>query len=337
MVSTGINRIDSLLAGAGGQPVAEGEADAEAVGVVQDLLIGHGYRKLPGLLSSSRGRFGPQTLAAVTGFQKTHALPQTGAVDTATLKRMVEVPAPQPIASRGYLALVLDLSWAGFPRLVSLTAQFEAAGCFTAINKNTDKAGLSFGLIQWAQKPGRLAELLRAFCAADGARFTAIFGGGDAELAKALLAHTAKPRGGTNSSGATVDARFNLVAEPWLKRFLAAGRERVFQRVQMDLAVAAYRVSFERIRLFAPQVRSERAFAFLLDLANQHGDGGAEAICRASLAPGMGEAALLEKMEAVSVARVRKQFGDGGVVKSTRARREAFRLSPLLSDEPFLA
>ncbi len=336
-MNTGIPRIDELISGNGTRPIGATEADAEAIGVVQDLLIGHGYGKIPGVLVSSHGRFGPQTQAAVTHFQKVNGLPQTGAVNATTLKRMVELPAPRAVASRGYLALVLDTAWAGFPRLVSLTAQFEAAGCFTAINKNTDGAGLSFGLIQWAQKPGRLAELLRALSAAEEKRFVEIFGSGDAVLAKDLIAHTSKRRGGTGTAGVTTDPRFNLVAEPWISRFLTAGRDRSLQRVQLSQAVAAYRTSFERIRTFAPQVRNERAFAFMLDLANQHGDSGAESIFRVCARPQMPESALLEKMEAESVARVRAQFGDGPVVTSTRSRRKAFRRSPLLSDLPFSA
>jgi hypothetical protein len=337
MIETGIERIDRLLAGAGGAPIAAGEADAEAVGVVQDLLIGHGYRRVPGVLGRARGRFGPQTTAAVAGFQKANQLPATGAVDRATLGALIELPAPQPIASRGYLALVLDFSWSGFVRLVSLTAQFEAAGCFTAVNRNTDKAGLSFGLIQWAQKPGRLAELARAFFAADAARFVEVFGAGDAALAKDLIAHLSRPRGGTDAAGRSLDARFNLIAEPWISRFLAAGRDRAWQRVQMNEATRAYKASFQRIRAFAPAARSERAIAFLLDLANQHGDTGAESICRRSLRPGISEADLLARMAAESVARVRKQFGAGPEVESTRARRQAFRENALLSDDPFAA
>jgi peptidoglycan hydrolase-like protein with peptidoglycan-binding domain len=336
-VNTGIERIDRLLADAAARPIEAGEADAEAVGVVQDLLIGHGFRKLPGVRGPARGRFGPQTVAAVTAFRKANGLAQTGAVDPATLRKLIDLPAPEPVASRGYLALVLDFSWAGFVRLVSLTAQFEAAGCFTAMNRNTDRAGLSFGLIQWAQKPGRLAELARAFFAADAARFVQVFGAGDAALAKDLIAHLSRPRGGADATGRTRDVRFDLVAEPWVSRFLAAGRDRGWQRVQLNQAIRAYQASFNRIRAFAPATRSERAIAFLLDLANQHGDAGAESICRRSLRPGISEGDLLARMEAESLARVRKQFGDGAEVASTRARRQAFRESALLSDGPFAA
>jgi len=337
MISTGIVRVDRLLSGADTRPIGAGEADVETVGVVQDLLIGQGFRKLPGILGSGRGKFGPQTVVAVTEFQKAQGLSQTGAVDAATLKRLIDLPAAQPVASQGYLALVLDFSWTGFVRLVGLTAQFEAAGCFTAINKNTDKAGLSFGLIQWAQKPGRLAELLKAFFAADAARFVEVFGAGDPTLAKGLIAHVSKQRGGTNPTGRTTDARFDLINDTWTARFLDAGRDRPWQKVQLNEAIAAYRATFARIRAFAPAARSERAIAFMLDLANQHGDGGAESIAKTAQRPGISEEDLLARMEAESIARVRSQFGDGAVVESTRARRQAFRESPLLSEDVFTA
>ena len=81
MISMELDRIDSLLAGAGRPAIGEGDADTEAVGVVQDLLIGHGFRRLPGLLGRGRGRFGPQTVAAVTRFQGTSGLAETGALD----------------------------------------------------------------------------------------------------------------------------------------------------------------------------------------------------------------------------------------------------------------
>lgn len=72
--------------------------------------------------------------------------------------------------------------------------------------------------------------------------------------------------------------------------------------------------------------RSEREIAFMLDLANQHGDGGAKSIVQAAGPQLLG-------MENESVKRVAAQFGEGSnEVASTRARRTAFRTSTLLSD-----
>jgi len=232
--------------------------------------------------------------------------------------------------------MVLDIGFTGMARLVSLTSQFEGAGLFAAVNRNTDRAGLSFGLIQWAQKPGRLHELLQAFSDREPEQFTRIFGGGDAALARGLLVHTAAARGGTDAGGRTVDPRFDLVSNDWVARFREAGASLELQRVQLDCASAAFMKSLTRLQLVAPQLHSERAIAFMLDVANQHGDGGAADILRTVQRPAMLEAELLMAVQLESTARVRKQFGDGAEMRSTASRREAFRTTALLSDQPLV-
>jgi peptidoglycan hydrolase-like protein with peptidoglycan-binding domain len=335
MARTGINRIDDLLAGRPVDPIGAA-GDPETVGFIQDLLIGHDVHGLPGVLGAGRGTFGPHTTDAVRQFQEARSLPPTGVVDGATLDRLARAPWAQPFACCGYVTLVLDLDFTGLVRLVSLTSQFEGAGRFTALNRNSDRAGLSFGLIQWAQKPGRLNELLRAFEAAEPAAYGRIFGAGNEADARGLIDHTARPRGGTDDQGRTLDPRFDLIAPPWDARFIAAGSDPALQRVQIDTAIAAFHKSIARLQLFAPRIQSERGIAFMLDLANQHGDAGAESIFRAADAPGVSDQDLLAALQRESVARVRAQFGDGVVVQSTLARREAFRNSPALSDEAFV-
>ena len=74
MGQTGIRRIDDMFAGdVAATPIGRGDTDAASVGVLQDLLIGHGAR-LAGILDRARGQFGPQTEAALSAFQ----LEQTG-------------------------------------------------------------------------------------------------------------------------------------------------------------------------------------------------------------------------------------------------------------------
>jgi len=335
MAQTGIARIDQLFSGLLAPPLAAGEPDRDAVGVVQDLLRGHGFAELPGLLGTARGIFGPLTTAAVEHFQSAHKLAGAGSVDQPTLKAMVDVPAVAPSMARGYLALTLDVTFTPLVRIVSITSQFEGAGLFTAINRNTDRAGLSFGAIQWAQKPGRLNELLRACRTAENDVFVQIFGAGDAVLAAGLIEHTALPSCGVDGQGQTTDPRFDLTSETWVSRFLAAGRHRALQTVQANVALDAFQKSLARLRSFAPTIQSQRGVAFMLDLANQYGDGGAQRIFQAVALPGLSEPELLEAIEQESVARVRRQFGDGPVTDSTRSRREAFRVSALLSDKPF--
>ena len=342
MATCGISVIDTLFTGDAGPPIVTGAADRDAVGLVQDLLAGHGFAGMPGLTSGSRGVFGPATTEAVRGFQTRCGLPvaagdaATCTVDAATLRALADTPATTPTACRGYLSLVLDFPFTGMLRVMSLTTLFEGGGRFTAQNRNTDGAGLSFGLIQWAQRPGRLNELLRAFRAAQPDAFVRTLGGGDADLAQRLVAHTARLNGGVDGQGHTVDPAFDLARDPWTARFREAGLDRKLQGVQVSAALRAFATSFAEIRAFAPQVRSERGVAFLLDVANQHGDGGARSIFKAAARPGLGEPALLEALEEESVRRVSKQFGAGGdVAQSTRSRRHTFRTTTFLSDAPF--
>ena len=82
-----------------------------------------------------------------------------------------------------------------------------------------------------------------------------------------------------------------------------------------------------------PLVTSERGLAFMLDVANQFGDGGAHSIATTVARPGMTEAAFLEAAEAESVARVARQYGaESAESKSTQNRREAIRTTTFLSD-----
>jgi hypothetical protein len=336
MAQTGIQRIDELLAGAAGAtPLARGDPDTAAVGALQDLLVGHGAR-LPGILDPARGQFGPKTQAALSAFQTARLGRASGCLDSDTLRSLSRTPAQTPVAAQSYLALVLDIPWTGFARLVALTAQFEAAGKFTARNRNTDRAGLSFGVIQWAQRPGRLSGLLIAFERAQPARFIEVFGGGDRAVALGLLTHTAKPAGGVTPLGRTTDPAFDLVDDRWSTRFVEAGRNLLWQKTQMELATAAFQESCAVVRKCAPQAKSERAFAFLLDVANQHGNAGLRNICaRCDGHPDEGE--FLQAVQDESVRRLEMQFGDGSPqAVSTLRRHNDFRTSPLLSDSDFV-
>ena len=337
MAASGIQSIDSLLDGSSSTSIATN--DHEAVGATQALLIGHGHHELPKVLAASYGTFGPQTTAALRDFQAANGVvPVSAAIDAQTLQALVSVAAVTPLVSRAYATLVLDVAYTGLLPVATVTMQFEGGGFFGAANLNTDKAGLSFGLIQWAQKPRRLHELLQAFQQADGDRFTAVFGDGDASLTADLLAHTARQGGGVDAAGHTTDARFDLVSEPWRSRFQSAGRDVVFQRAQLASAVTAVTTSADQIRATMPLIQSERGLTFMLDVANQFGDAGAHSIAAAVTQPGMTEAGLLQAAQGESVRRVEHQFGVGSnEAKSTLNRREAIRTTPRLSDSTLSA
>ncbi len=254
------------------------------------------------MVSPARGVFGPRTTRSVREFQRAQGLGESGRVDGATLRKLIEIRAQDPRAGQGYLMLVLELAFTGMLRLAGWTAHFEGDGLFTAVNPNTDGAGVSFGLLQWTEKSGRLGELLREFEREEPRVFAEIFE--DRSLRQRYL--------------------------------LAAGRDRRLQRVQARVAARDFRLSWERLRPEAPQARSERAAGFLLDLANQHGIGGAVRMIRRAGGARPSEEDLLATLEDESVAlveRIALPNGDAAV-KATVARRRWFRTSQLLSSEP---
>lgn len=330
VTQSNIPALDQLLKGDSATPISS-QSEPAAIGAIQDLLAGHGYRGIPVVVSSQYGRWTPNTTAALQLFQRDNSLNETDKVDAVTLRATISKVALDPRASEVYLTWVLELPAGGLNKILSLVAQMEGAGKFAAINPNTDRAGLSFGLIQWAQKPGRLAELLSALCAADRNLFVSIFGGGDATLADGLLNHCRKPSGGVDPvTGITSNPAFNLIQEPWLGRFRQSALEPALQKAQVNTALQAFTSSCRRILQFAPDVVSERGVAFLLDVANQFGIGGAEKVFSDVRRAGMKEIELLEAIAEETIARVPDPLKAG-----VRARRDLFLQTPLLTDSAF--
>ncbi len=94
------------------------------------------------------GGFGPRTMSAVGAFQKTHSLPETGAVDTDTWGAITQLPIP-----------ALD------ERALALTATFEGHG-FELAQGNFDGAGITWGIIGFTLKHGEVGKIVREMQAA---------------------------------------------------------------------------------------------------------------------------------------------------------------------------
>jgi hypothetical protein len=328
MAQSGLTRIDGLFGGEPtAQPVGPGDPDRESVGAIQDLLRGHGQTTMPNPTAADYGLFGQRTAAAVSAFRRDQSLDIAGVVDAATLSALVRTPAATPVASRPYVTMGLDFEWSGMTKIVLLTSILEGEGGFGALNRNTDKAGLSYGLLQWAQKPGRLHGLLQAFCQTDGAAFVTIFGGGDATVTTGLLNHTALPLGGVNAAGETTDASFDLTDDTWSARFQAATLSPQFQTAQVTQALAAFQNSARILNSYAPEFTTERAIAFMLDVANQFGDGGAKSLYQATAQAGQAVADRLSAIANESVNRMAAPLQQG-----TSNRRTLFLHTPMLAD-----
>jgi len=333
MALCGIPRIDDLNSGAATAiSIGAGDSDKDSVGLVQQMLAGMGLPGLPNLLSPDYGVFGPKTTGAVQNFRVAQGLPAGNQVDVQCLQSLVQANPSQPVASRGYLTLVLDFPYSGLAKILSVVAQMEGAGKFGALNLNTDKAGLSFGLIQWAQKPGRLTEILMAFSNANPNDYARIFGAGDAGVAAQLIVHTQKSKGGIDpATGQSTDPAFGLTDEPWVSRFRQAALFKPFQQVQVQTALGDFSGSWNLIQAYAPQLTSERAVGFMLDVANQFGDGGLRSMYQAVVQDGMAVSDLLQAVADESVARIQDPWKS-----ATQARRQHFLTTTFLSDGPFI-
>lgn len=165
--------------------------------------------------------------------------------------------APPPLA---YLTMAITPTyWKS--RIAKPTIMFESSGRYDAANLNTDGAGLSFGLISWAQKPGSLGVLLQAMQRRDPARFATIFGPSADRLVAATL-----PGGVVAVDGAY------LWQEPWISRFRAAGRDPVFRAVQDDLIFnGPYMAGAISAAMRLGGVPTERGLSLLFDRNVQQG------------------------------------------------------------------
>jgi hypothetical protein len=359
MADTGVARIDKLFAGDDTQRIALGDSEKEAVGMIQDLLSGHG-RKMPGVREADWGTFGPKTRAAVLAFRKSVDLPAAkksdGIVDAATLQALVREPASTPRASRAYLTLALDISYDTWARMVSLVALVEGQGKFAAFNANNDLAGLTLGIIQWAQKPGRLAELLKKFRGEQPDRMNEIFAGKanvDGMITHAQL-FTFDPKhpkrcvvcgGVDHDTGESANKKqYDFIRAPWAARFKAATRELPLQIAQVHLAMEAFKDSYTKyVKPNATLVKTDRGVGFLLDVCNQRGSDGFVAFHKAIMAaaaPPTTESDYLDRMTEKRVAQLTAQYKKSPEIQkrevaAVRARSAFFRTSPLLFDSPF--
>ena len=142
-------------------------------------------------------------------------------------------------------------------------------GGYDSLNRNTDGAGLSFGILQWAQKTGSLGTLLHAMAQADSEAFIRIFG----PAWKTLLATT--KAGSLAAVGGEV-----LWKHPWTSRFTEAGRHDVFQAVQRKLAREGthFQGAIQAAQILG--VATERSMALFFDTAVQQGPGAATKVAQ---------------------------------------------------------
>ena len=217
---------------------------------------------------------------------------------------MIATPASDPRTSSVYLSLVLGFAPTGMQKILSLVAQMEGLGKFAALNRNTDRAGLSFGIIQWAQKPGRRGSSA-AMSAADKDQFDTIFGGGDPGCGRCL--DRALPEAVRRSRievGADGESCLRSACRTVGITLSTGGADGALSAgAGAARAGCVYRV-VQCIRRLAPDLKTERSAGFLLDVANQFGDGGLAKLYTAVHRPEMGEMDVLEAIADLTVERI---------------------------------
>lgn len=206
-----------------------------------------------------------------------------------------------------------------------LARQVEGDRGFTTVDYNPYD-GLTFGMyLGWNQAVGRLHQLLAAMRAADQALFDEVFADRDSALAGAMLTYS---RGGFPFRERASDPRFDFANLEWQQRFQRAGSLPTFQRVQLDLALKDFLVSRRLLETQMPELTTERSLAFMLDVITQHGRSTAVRFYREARAKGS-ESAILEE-----IARLSTQRAGRPRAQIVERRRELFRTTPFLLDEP---
>jgi len=315
-------------------PLLPGQ-DIRAVGYLQDLLRGHGYAFLPDPRAATYSRYGSETRLAISAYRRKHDLDLTARKDCAgsgLLRDLVDRPAPAAAVCPAYIPLVLDVAFTPILRFVWLTSLFETGGVFENLNLNMDQCGVSFGILQWSQKAGQLHRILQSCRTREPAEWTRIMADHGITSGNALVDYTATANGGLNARGWAIDPAFELTKDPWRIMLVTLGASQPMQRVQLELASETYSVELARVTAYAGSDTSERVVAFLLDLANQFGPARVEEQYKRAAQPGVSESAILKSMEDAFIALARLQFQP-----QVRARREFFRTTKQLSDEPLPA
>ncbi len=147
-------------------------------------------------------------------------------------------------------------------RVITRVSKHE--GKHDSLNLNLDGAGLSFGIIQWAQIVGNLGKLLSAMQQADPATFAATFGPHWQQLLAVTNAASRSAR--LAPVGGQV-----LWKEPWVSRFRQAGTTPVFIRTQNRVAAQGHHWlgAVQAARILG--IATERSLALLYDTSVQQG------------------------------------------------------------------
>ena len=209
-------------------------------------------------------------------------------------------------AKAAHAPVVDERAWVR--RVITFISATE--GRADSLNRNLDGAGLSYGILQWNQRVGNLGILLRALHQADPEAFVRFFG----PSWSALLESTA--RGGLEPVEGV-----SLWEEPWVSRFVAAGRHPPFVAAQWRLAEQGEHFQGALDVALILGVRTERAIALFFDRSVQQGPGAARQMAEQLRAVGLprGYSEILHAYAALAASRFRRTTPPQSLQFSTKA------------------
>ena len=257
-----------------------------------------------GLLTQDEPDFGPATAQAVQGFQGSQGLVVDGVVGPKTWSRLF-IPNPY---NQDYIKRMLFGGQEVFDFLDEVVAAVSVGegGTFDVMNLDSDGEGLSFGILQWAQNPGSLHRLLKAFAEAHWEKFAHILAADDLNLAQELLEKT-KRKG----------KKLPLWNGAWPRRFFYAGRDLEFQKVQRKLArrdmlarlTDGYELYLEKYK--PDGCIAQRALMMMADVGNQAGPRGLEGtLAQAGQGASENEATFIRALGEYVEDIIARKYGD---------------------------
>ncbi|WP_315763640.1 peptidoglycan-binding domain-containing protein [Bradyrhizobium sp. SZCCHNS2005] len=308
---TGIPKLDRLLNDAGESPLGEG-ANEPAVGIVHDLinrfdpklarlrpLLPKSWKKAKAApLPSADGYpvYAAKTAALVGAFQKLGGLPVTGKVDHATISALRTAQETKVLITPAELIFTHGLKYTHFLKAIVLTGGRECRFDFTVMNRNSDRAGLSLGVLHWAQRPKRLAELIEFLRRRSpvwlNTNFVDLIFGGKSDMDR-VIAHLRLGAAGLDKKGWSKNPDLEFaqppmaVAKYWPACFETLVGTPFAQAAMVEMAIKTFRKLYDDsyadypgdetnlvgrdLKVYAPKLKSERAVIFALDMINQHG------------------------------------------------------------------
>ncbi len=194
--------------------------------------------------------FGPRTERAVMSFQTARNVSATGRVDHATWTALLNEPPPTL-----------------FQRCLQLTAHFEGHG-FTRAAGNWDDAGLTWGIIGFTLKFGKVQQILREAARREPAAVRASLVGLNDDLLGMLDAPLSDQM--SWADGISEPPRKHSLREPWRSAFVRLGELPVVREIQLRMAHDDYFVpalaTARRNRL-----TTEQGVALCFDIHVQNG------------------------------------------------------------------